>query len=59
MGAEADRMPGRSSVRDLVAVRLGREGWLGVREDDGLAREVEAVVAINASWPRLVGSTLL
>lgn len=62
IGAEAERILGRSSVRDLAAVRLGREGWLGVREDDELPREVEAVVAINASCARLVdevGSTPL
>ena len=55
-------MPGRKSVRDFVAVRLGREGWLGVKEDDELPREVEAAVAINASCLRFAdefGSTPL
>lgn len=54
IGAEVERMPGRSSVRDFVAIRSGREGWLGVKDEDELPREVEAVVAIDLSSLRLV-----
>lgn len=61
IGAETDRRPGRSCVREFEAVGGGREAWLEPRED-GSPRVVEAVEAINASCLRLVdeaGSTPL